>query len=61
MFRALYEELRQPSAAGVPMSRFWQAALVIVVGNLSYLITGLGSLQGPKAGTAAFTMVFTPN
>ena len=30
--------------------RFWQAALVIVVGNLSYLIAGLGSLQGPKAG-----------
>lgn len=27
VFRALYEELRQPSAAGVPMSRFWQAAL----------------------------------
>ena len=32
---------------------FWQAALVIVVGNLSYLITGIGSLQGPAAGTSA--------
>ena len=40
--------------------RFWQAALVIVVGNLSYLITGLGSLQGPKAGTAAFTINRAP-
>ena len=33
--------------------RFWQAALVIVIGNLSYIVTGLGSLQGPRAGTAA--------
>src|ERR1700744_2670455 len=40
--------------------RFWQAALVIVIGNLSYLITGLGSLQGPKAGTAAFTINRAP-
>jgi hypothetical protein len=40
--------------------RFWQAALVIVVGNLSYLIAGLGSLQGPKAGTAAFTINRAP-
>ena len=40
--------------------RFWQAALVIVVGNLSYLITGLGSLQGPRAGTAAFTINRAP-
>ena len=29
---------------------FWQAALVIVIGNLSYLVTGIGSLQGPQAG-----------
>ena len=28
--------------------RFWQAAVVIAVGNLSYLIAGLGSLQGPR-------------
>ncbi len=40
--------------------RFWQAALVIVLGNLSYLITGLGSLQGPRAGTAAFTINRAP-
>src|ERR1700729_4095877 len=40
--------------------RFWQAALVIVIGNLSYLVTGLGSLQGPKAGTAAFTINRAP-
>jgi nucleobase:cation symporter-1, NCS1 family len=40
--------------------RFWQAALVIVVGNLSYIITGIGSLQGPRAGTAAFTINRAP-
>lgn len=40
--------------------RFWQAAVVILVGNLSYLITGLGSLQGPRAGTAAFTINRAP-
>ncbi len=40
--------------------RFWQAALVIVLGNLSYLIAGLGSLQGPRAGTAAFTINRAP-
>jgi nucleobase:cation symporter-1, NCS1 family len=40
--------------------RFWQAVVVIVVGNLSYLITGLGSLQGPRAGTAAFTINRAP-
>jgi purine-cytosine permease-like protein len=40
--------------------RFWQAAIVIVVGNLSYLVAGLGSLQGPRAGTAAFTINRAP-
>jgi purine-cytosine permease-like protein len=40
--------------------RFWQAALVVAVGNLSYLIAGLGSLQGPRAGTAAFTINRAP-
>ncbi len=40
--------------------RFWQAAVVVVVGNLSYIITGLGSLQGPRAGTAAFTINRAP-
>lgn len=45
--------------AGIGL-RFWQAAVVILVGNLSYIITGLGSLQGPKAGTAAFTINRAP-
>ncbi len=40
--------------------RFWQAALVIVIGNISYLVTGIGSLQGPKAGTAGFTINRAP-
>ncbi|HWE14582.1 MAG TPA: cytosine permease [Solirubrobacteraceae bacterium] len=40
--------------------RFWQAALIILVGNLSYLVNGLGSLQGPRAGTAAFTINRAP-
>jgi NCS1 family nucleobase:cation symporter-1 len=40
--------------------RFWQAAVIILLGNLSYLITGLGSLQGPRAGTAAFTINRAP-
>jgi NCS1 family nucleobase:cation symporter-1 len=40
--------------------RFWQAALVILVGNLSYLVAGLGSLQGSRAGTAAFTINRAP-
>ncbi|WP_249011393.1 cytosine permease [Conexibacter sp. DBS9H8] len=40
--------------------RFWQAAVVILVGNLSYLITGIGSLPGPRAGTAGFTINRAP-
>ena len=40
--------------------RFWQALVVVAIGNLSYLITGLGSLQGPRAGTAAFTINRAP-
>jgi hypothetical protein len=40
--------------------RFWQAAVVILVGNLSYVMTGLASLQGPLAGTAAFTINRAP-
>src|SRR5579875_1015247 len=35
---------------------FWQAALVLVLGNLSYVIAGLGSLQGPAAGTSVFAI-----
>jgi NCS1 family nucleobase:cation symporter-1 len=43
---------------------FWQAALVIVIGNLSYLVAGTGSLQGPRAGTSVFAIArasFGPN
>lgn len=40
--------------------RFWQAAVIVLVGNLSYVVTGLGSLQGPRAGTAAFTINRAP-
>ncbi|MFL5863789.1 MAG: purine-cytosine permease family protein [Solirubrobacteraceae bacterium] len=39
---------------------FWQAALVIVIGNLSYIITGVGSLQGPQAGTSVFAISRAP-
>jgi purine-cytosine permease-like protein len=40
--------------------RFWQAAVIVLVGNVSYVITGIGSLQGPRAGTAAFTINRAP-
>jgi NCS1 family nucleobase:cation symporter-1 len=33
---------------------FAQAVVVIVLGNLSYVLTGLASLQGPEAGTTTF-------
>lgn len=33
---------------------FAQAVVVILAGNTSYLLTGLASLQGPKAGTTTF-------
>jgi nucleobase:cation symporter-1, NCS1 family len=33
---------------------FPQALLIIVIGNLSYVLTGLASLQGPQAGTTCF-------
>ena len=35
---------------------FGQAVLLILVGNLSYLLLGLCSLQGPDAGTTVFTI-----
>lgn len=43
---------------------FAQALLVIIVGNLFYLLTGLASLQGPRAGTTTFAIsraAFGPN
>jgi purine-cytosine permease-like protein len=39
---------------------FWQAALVIVIGNVSYLVAGVGSLQGPAAGTSVFAISRAP-
>jgi NCS1 family nucleobase:cation symporter-1 len=35
---------------------FAQAVLIILLGNLSYVLTGLASLQGPKAGTTTFAI-----
>ncbi len=35
---------------------FAQAAVIIVIGNLFYLLTGLASLQGPEAGTTTFAI-----
>ena len=43
---------------------FAQAVFMIIVGNLSYLLTGLASLQGPRAGTTTFAIsraAFGPN
>lgn len=39
---------------------FAQAVLVIVVGNVFYLLTGLASLQGPRAGTTTFAISRAP-
>jgi purine-cytosine permease-like protein len=35
---------------------FAQAVPIIIIGNLFYVLTGLASLQGPVAGTTAFTV-----
>ncbi len=35
---------------------FAQAVIVILIGNLFYLLTGLASLQGPQAGTTTFAI-----
>jgi purine-cytosine permease-like protein len=35
---------------------FAQAIVVILIGNLFYLLTGLASLQGPAAGTTSFAI-----
>lgn len=43
---------------------FAQAVIVIVLGNLTYVLTGLASLQGPRAGTTCFGVsraAFGPN
>jgi nucleobase:cation symporter-1, NCS1 family len=39
---------------------FAQAVLVILIGNLFYVLTGLASLQGPEAGTTAFAISRAP-
>jgi purine-cytosine permease-like protein len=39
---------------------FAQAVVIIVVGNLSYLLLGLTSLQGPNAGTTTFIVNRAP-
>jgi nucleobase:cation symporter-1, NCS1 family len=39
---------------------FAQAVVVIVIGNLFYLLTGLASVQGPRAGTTAFAISRAP-
>ena len=35
---------------------FAQAVLIVLVGNVSYVLTGLASLQGPQAGTTTFAI-----
>lgn len=35
---------------------FWTSVAIIIIGNLSYLLLGLASLQGPETGTTAFTI-----
>jgi NCS1 family nucleobase:cation symporter-1 len=39
---------------------FAQALLMILIGNVFYLLTGLASLQGPRAGTTTFAISRAP-
>jgi nucleobase:cation symporter-1, NCS1 family len=39
---------------------FAQAVVIIVIGNLFYVLTGLASLQGPEAGTTVFAISRAP-
>ncbi len=39
---------------------FVQAVVVILIGNVFYLLTGLASIQGPQAGTTAFAVSRAP-
>jgi nucleobase:cation symporter-1, NCS1 family len=39
---------------------FAQAVVVILIGNLFYLLTGLASVQGPEAGTTVFAISRAP-
>src|SRR5260221_11304723 len=36
---------------------FAQAVVIILIGNLFYVLTGLASLQGPRAGTTTFAIL----
>ncbi|HTX01162.1 MAG TPA: cytosine permease, partial [Acidimicrobiales bacterium] len=43
---------------------FWQALSIVIIGNVSYLLLGVCSLQGPQAGTTVFAInraSFGPN
>ena len=39
---------------------FAQAVVIILIGNVFYLLTGLASLQGPQAGTTTFAISRAP-
>jgi len=39
---------------------FAQAVVIILIGNLFYLLTGLASLQSPQAGTTTFAISRAP-
>jgi purine-cytosine permease-like protein len=39
---------------------FYTTLSIIIIGNLSYLLLGVASLQGPEAGTTAFTISRAP-
>jgi nucleobase:cation symporter-1, NCS1 family len=39
---------------------FWQCVLLIVAGNLSWVLVGFTSLQGPQAGTTTFAINRAP-
>jgi NCS1 family nucleobase:cation symporter-1 len=39
---------------------FAQAVVIIIIGNLFYVLTGLASLQGPEAGTTTFAISRAP-
>jgi purine-cytosine permease-like protein len=39
---------------------FAQAVLMVLLGNLTYLLTGLASVQGPRAGTTTFAISRAP-
>jgi NCS1 family nucleobase:cation symporter-1 len=39
---------------------FYTALSIIIIGNLSYFLLGLASLQGPETGTTAFTVSRAP-